>query len=120
MLTSTLLKVWREGAEVFTNSGYALFNIEAHVFSIMILVILFIKQANSNKTEPQIIWSRMLFVQILYCFSGISRVLVDINIITKTNLSQYFATAINFGLFGCLCWLMFLYIELYQETGIFS
>ena len=114
---SVLSLLWEEGAAVFTNSGYSLFNIEAHIVSIIVLAIILSRQQNfSDQTEARIVWGRLLIVQIFYCFTGIFRVLVDINIIPKSNLSQYIVTALNFGSFGCLCWLTFLYIEVYQKT----
>ena len=118
---SALLQAWNDSAASFASAGYAFFNVEAHVVCTVVLVILFLHQYNSSdQTEPQVIWSRLLFIQILYCLSGVFRVLVDINIIPKSNLSQYIVTAANFGLFGCLCWLTFVYIEIYQKSGLLT
>ena len=112
-----LIKLWNDAAISLSTSGYAVFNIEAHLVCTAVLMILFIcQQSASDQTETQIIWDRMLFVQILYCISGILRVLVDVNIIQKNNISQYVVTALNFGLFGCLCWLTFIYIAVYQKV----
>lgn len=119
MKMSTASRLWEESSAVFTNSGYALFNIEAHFVCIIVLVILFFKQQNSSdQTESQLVWSRLLLAQILYCFTGIIRVLVDIDIIPKSAMSQYMITAVNIGLFSWLCLLTFVYIELYQKSGL--
>ncbi len=118
---STASILWEEGAAVFRNSGYSLFNIEAHIVCIIVLFILFFRQQNSSdQTEARVIWGRLLFVQIFYCFTGIVRVLVDVNIIPKFNVSQYAVTALNFGSLACMCWLTFLYIELYQKSSLLS
>lgn len=118
-LEDTLSKIWAESSAVFTNSGYSFFKIEAHVVCAAVLVILFYRQQNSSdQTEARLTWSRLLFVQILYCISGIIRVLIDVDIIPKTIASQYVITAVNFGLFGCMCWLVFMYIELYQISKL--
>ena len=118
---STASILWEEGAAVFRNSGYSLFNIEANLVCIIVLFILFFRQQNSSdQTEARIVWGRLLFVQIVYCFTGILRVLVDVNIIPKSDISQYIITAVNFGAFSCLCWLTFVYIELYQKSGLLS
>lgn len=114
-------RLWNEGAAVFSNSGYALFNIEAQIVCIAVLVILFVRQQNSSgQTESQLIWSRMLFIQILYCLSGIFRVLADIDLIPKSGMSQYITAALNFGLFGCLCWLTFIYTEASRKSELVS
>lgn len=118
-LASAASRMWTEGVAVFTNTGYSLFNIEAHLVCITVLIILFNRQQNSSdQTEARITWSRLLFVQILYCMSGIFRVLVDIDIIPRNNFSQYIVTALMFGLFGCLCWLVFVYTVLYQNSDM--
>lgn len=117
-LTSALVKAWQDGAAAFTGSGYALFCIEANISCIIILAILFNRQQNSSdQTEADIIWGRLLFVQILYCLSGICRVLADIGIFPQTYLSQYVITSLNLCLFGCMCWLIFLYMERSQNSG---
>ena len=120
-LLSALIKLWNDSALSLSTSGYAVFNIEAHIVCTAVLVILFIcQQGSSEHTEVQVIWDRMLSIQILYCISGILRVLVDVSIIHKTNISQYLVTAANFGLFGCLCWLTFVYIAVYQKAEFFD
>lgn len=117
----TASRLLEEGSAVFANSGYALFNIEAHLVCIIVLVILFFKQQNSSdQTEAQLVWSRLLFAQILYCLTGIFRVLVDVNVIPKSPMSQYVITALNIGIFGWLCLLTFAYIELYHKSDLIN
>lgn len=107
-----------EFAAVFKNSGYLLFNIEAHIVSIIILVILLARQqSSSDQTEARIAWIRLVFAQILYCLSEIFRVFADVNIIPKSGVSKYAIESLNFALIGCVCWLVFMYTELYQKSN---
>ena len=115
---STLLE---ESAAVFRSSGYSLFNIEAYIVCLIVLFILFFRQQNSSdQTESRIIWGRLLLVQIFYCFTGVAMVLVDINILPKSIISQYIASASNSGAFSLLCLLTFIYIESCQKSKLFS
>lgn len=118
-LLSALSVILEETEAVFTNAGYSFFKIEAHVVCAAVLIILLYRQQNSSdQTEARIVWSRLLFVQILYCMVGIIRVLVDVSIIPKNYASRYAAAAMNFGLFGAMCWLVFMYTELYQNSEV--
>ena len=118
---SAIMRAWREGTAVLETTGYSFFKIEAHIVCALVLVILFNFQLHSSdQTEPRIAWFRLVFVQILYCLSGIVRVLVDIEIIPKSPLLQYLWSAINFGLFVCICWLVFVYVELYQKSTLMN
>ena len=120
-LASAILRAWDECAAVFNATGYSFFKIEAHVVCTLVLIILFNYQLNSSdQTESRIAWFRLVFVQILYCISGIIRVFIDIEIIPKSPMSQYLGTAINFGLFVCICWLVFVYVELYQKSTLMN
>lgn len=101
------------------NAGYSFFKIEAHVVCAAVLIILLYRQQNSSdQTESRVVWSRLLIVQILYCLAGIIRVLVDINIIPKNYATRYAAAAVTFGLFSAMCWLVLMYIELYQHSEL--
>ncbi len=116
---STLLRLWNESAATFANSGYALFDIEAQIVCMMVLTILFLKKQNSSdQTESQLIWSNMLFVQILYFLSEIFRVLIDIHVLPNSLAIQYTVAALNFGLFAFICLLMFIYTETYQKSKL--
>ncbi len=116
-----LSTIWSDTLVVFANSGYSLFKIEAHVVCATVLIILFCRQQNSSdQTEARLAWSKLLFVQILYCISGIIRVLVDVGIIPRTYISQWLVTAVTFWLFGAMCWLVFEYIELYQNSNLMA
>ncbi len=118
-ILSALSTILKDTEAVFTNAGYSSFKIEAHVVCATVLIILLHQQQNSSdQTEARVVWSRLLFVQILYCIAGIIRVLVDVNIIPKNYASQYFAAALSFGLFGAMCWLVFMYTEIYQNSEI--
>lgn len=115
--TELISSIWNETAAVFSNAGYSFFKIEAHIVCAIVVVILLYRQQNSSdQTEARIVWSRLLFVQILYCMAGIVRVLVDLSIIPKNYASRYTAAAITFGLFAAMCWLVFEYIEFYQRS----
>ena len=112
-----ILSIWNETAAVFSNAGYSFFKIEAHIVCAIVVVILLYRQQNSSdQTEARLVWSRLLFVQILYCMAGIIRVLVDVAIIPKNYATRYTANALTFGLFGAMCWLVFEYIEFYQRS----
>ncbi len=115
--TELISTIWNETAAVFSNAGYSFFKIEAHIVCAIVVVILLYRQQNSSdQTEARIVWSRLLFVQILYCIAGIVRVFVDLSIIPKNYASRYTAAAITFGLFAAMCWLVFEYIEFYQRS----
>ena len=114
-----LSRLVQDTSAAFNSSGYAFFNMEAHIFCILMTAILFICQQNSSdQTGARIIWSRLLFAQILYCIAKIFRVLVDVNIITRSDVMQYIAACVNFALFGVICWLGFIYSELRHNSGI--
>lgn len=116
-----LSSIWSDTLAVFTNSGYSLFKIEAHVVCAAVLIILFCRQQNSSdQTEARLAWSNLLLVQILYCISGIIRVFVDVGIIPRTYISQWLVTSVTFWLFGAMCWLVFVYIELYQKSNLMA
>ena len=116
-LLSTLSSMLEDTQAVFTNAGYSFFKIEAHVVCAIVLVILLYRQQNSSdQTEARVVWSRLLFVQILYCMAGIVRVFVDVNVIPKSYATRYAAAAATFGLLTAMCWLVFLYMELYQNS----
>ena len=118
-VASALVKVWNETAAAFSGSGYSLFTIEANIVCTIILAILFNRQQNSSEqTESGILWGRLLFVQILYCLSGVLRELADIGIFPHFARSLYLITALNLALFGCMFWLVFLYMEYSQKSGL--
>lgn len=112
-----ILPIWNETAAVFSNAGYSFFKIEAHLVCAAVVVILLYRQQNSSdQTEARLVWSRLLFVQVLYCIAGVVRVLVDVAIIPKNYATRYTAAALTFGLFAAMCWLVFEYIEFYQRS----
>ena len=116
-----LSRLMQDTLAAFNSSGYAFFNIEAHIFCAVILIILFFRQQNfSDQKEARIIWSKILFAQFLYCLAKIFRVLVDVNIINNSPFLQYIAAFINFALFGFISWLVLMYSELYQDSKIFD
>ena len=118
---STLSILLEESAAVFESSGYSLFNIEAYIVCLTVLfILLFCQQNSSDQTESRIIWGRLLLVQIFYCFTGAAMVLVDINILPKSDASQYIASALNSGAFSLLCWLTFVYIDACQKSELLS
>ena len=119
-LASSLAKLWTDTLNAFNGSGYALFSIEAHLFCAVVLVLLFMRQQNSSGQEERLIWLRLLFLQVLYCLARIFRVLADVDIIPRTLTAQYMAAALTFGLFGCICWQMFIYTETCQGSRLVS
>lgn len=118
-LLSALAAIWNDTEAVFTNAGYSFFKVEAHVVCTVVLIILLYRQQNSSdQTESRLAWSRLLFVQILYCIAGVIRVFVDVNIFPKTYVTRHAAAVLTFGLFGAMCWLVFMYAELYQHSEL--
>ena len=116
---SALSRILHETSAAFGSTGYAFFTIEAHIVCVIILAILFNRQQNSSdQTESWLIWSRLLFFQILYCISKIVRVLVDIDVIYRSIVTQYISASVNFMLFGCISWLVFLYTESLQKSNL--
>ena len=120
MLSSSLLyNIFQETAAVFSNAGYSFFKVEAHVVcAIVVIILLYCQQNSSDQTESRVVWTHFLFVQILYCIAGIIRVLVDLSIIPKNYATRYTAAALSFGLFGAMCWLVFMYTEIYQNSEL--
>ncbi len=118
-LTSALIKLWQDTSTAFSSSGYSFFCIEANlVCAIILIIILNHQQSTSDQTEAGIVWVRLLFVQIIYCISWILRVLDDVNILPGYAETQYIFTAINLILFSIMCWLVFVYAELYQKSTL--
>lgn len=118
-LASALTRAWQDGAAVFTSTGYSSFSIEIHLVCVTILLILFNRQQNSSdQAEHRVIWGKLLFVQILYCLSGILRVLVDIEIIPKTPLLQSLITGANFLIVSYMCRMIFVYMEACQNSSL--
>ena len=112
-------RMFSEFTMIFTTSGYALLKIEAHVVcAIILMILLYRQQSSSDHSEARVIWGRLLFIQILFAFSGILRVLVDISIISSTPVSQFIASSLNFISFGAVCWFVFVYIEFYQKSAL--
>ncbi len=112
-------RMFSEFSAVFNNTGYALFKIEAYVVcAIILMILLYRQQSSSDYTEARVIWGRLLSIQILFAFSGILRVLVDISIISSTPISQFIALSLNFISFGAVCWFVFIYIEFYQKSAL--
>ena len=118
-LPAALIKLWRDSAAAFASSGYAFFTIEANFVCIIILAVLFYRQQNSSdQTEAGVIWVRLILVQIVYCLSWIFRVLSDIYIFPGSLSAQYTSVALNMALFCAICWLIFMYSELSQESNL--
>ncbi|MBQ7544254.1 MAG: GGDEF domain-containing protein [Synergistaceae bacterium] len=120
-LASAFSKIWHESAAAFAGSGYVIFTIEANVVCIIVLAILFNRQQNSSdQTETGLLWSKILFVQILYCLTWVFRVMADAEVFPGTNIAQYVITSINIGLLGYMCWMIFIYMEYAQNSGLLS
>ncbi|MBQ7592947.1 MAG: diguanylate cyclase [Synergistaceae bacterium] len=114
-------RMFSEFVAVLSNSGYALFKIEAHVVcAVIIIILLYRQQSSSDHTEARVVWGRLLFVQILFCLSGIFRVLVDISIIPSSPSAQFIASSLNFITFGAVCWYVFMYNEFYQRSDLLN
>ena len=116
-----LSRFMQDTSAAFNSSGYAFFNIEAHIFCGIIIMILFVRQQNfSDQTNARIILSRILFAEFLYCIAKIFIVLVDVNIIKKSPYMQYCVASINFALLSFIGWFIFMYSELYQDAELFD
>ena len=116
---SAISRIWNECLFAFSSTGYSFFKIEAHVVCAIVLAILFHRQQNSSdQTEARIIWCRLVFIHMMYCLSGILRVLPDIGIFPANSVTEYIFTALNFAVFSGMCWLIFIYTESYYRTGL--
>ncbi|MBQ9418894.1 MAG: GGDEF domain-containing protein [Synergistaceae bacterium] len=116
---SAVVRAWNESAAVFGTAGYAIFNIEAQIVCAAVLIILFSHQQTvSDQSEERLYWTRLMFVQILYCVSAVLRVLADVDIISDAYSMTYIVTALNFIFLTCACWLTFVYTELCQKSEL--
>ncbi|MBQ6774790.1 MAG: GGDEF domain-containing protein [Synergistaceae bacterium] len=107
---AALSKIFQDTSQALASTGYALFNIKAHIVCIIILAVLFNRQQNSSdQTEARVIWSRLLFTQMLYCLSMILRVLVDINIIPNTLMLKYITASLEAIIACFMSWTIFIY-----------
>ncbi|MBQ4469445.1 MAG: GGDEF domain-containing protein [Synergistaceae bacterium] len=114
---AVISKILHDTSQALASTGYALFNIEAHIVCIIILAVLFNRQQNSSdQTEPRVIWSRLLFIQILYCLSMILRVMTDINILPENLTMRYITTSIELIIACFMLWTIFLYSAVSQKS----
>ena len=101
--------------------GYAFWNISFEVFCIISTVLLLYKQFTVfNKGESEQALTVVLILQLLYIASFIPRVLVDVGIMPKTQLSVYAVTLVNILLFMYCSYRVFIFLELYQKTKGFG
>ena len=101
-------------------TGYAFWNISFEVFCIISTVLLLYKQFTVfNQGESEHALTVVLILQLLYIASFIPRVLVDVEIIPKTQLSVYIVTIVNILLFMYCSYRVFIFLELYQKTAGF-
>ena len=108
--TANIVKIFHEFTATLNNSGYAFFDIEAHIICVIILVILLnLHQNSSDHTHSRLIWSRLLFVQFVYCILKFFVILIDINLIPSLKaLHSIFKISCSI-LFIYMCVLFFMY-----------
>ena len=101
--------------------NYAFHNIWFEAFCIAVASILLYKQFSVfHEDKVQRTFTKILFIQIAYFASFIVRVLIDVAVLPKTQISVYAVNIINFGLFATCSWFVFSYLELYQNAKGFS
>ena len=119
MLAVSLLRIWNEATTALVTTGYSLFHIEAQIVCAIVLAVIFTHQLNNSvQDEARIYWLRLLFAQFLYCLSGVFRVLVNIGIISTSQIFAYIILALNFASMHISAWLVFVYSELCQDSRL--
>ena len=118
---SALSRIINETSQTLASTGYALFNIKANIVCIIILAVFFNRQQNSSdQTEPRVIWSRLLFTQMLYCLSMILRVLTDINILPNTLMLKYITASLEAIIACFMSWTVFIYSAVSNKSEFTS
>ena len=98
-------------------TSYAFWNISFEVFCIISTVLLLYKQFKVfNDGDSERALTVVLVLQLLYIASFIPRVLVDVELWPKTQVSVYAVTIINILLFMYCSYRVFIFLELYQKT----
>ena len=101
-------------------TSYAFWNISFEVFCIISTILLLYKQLTVfHEGESERALTVVLLTQLLYIASFIPRVLVDVEILPKTQVSVYLITIINILLFMYCSYRVFVFLELYQKTAGF-
>ncbi len=114
---SAISQILHDTSQALASTGYALFNIEAHLVCIIILAVLFNRQQNSSdQTEPRVIWSRLLFIQMLYCLAMILRVMTDINMLPENLTMRYITTSLELIIACFMVWMIFIYSAVSQKS----
>ena len=102
-------------------TGYAFWNIAFEVFCIISTVLLLYKQLTVfNQGDSEHALTVVLFLQLAYIASFIPRVLVDTEVMPKTQLTVYAVTMVNILLFMYCCYRVFIFLELYQNAPGFK
>lgn len=118
---SAISQILHDTSQALSSTGYALFNIEANFVCIIILAVLFNRQQNSSdQTEPRVIWSRLLFLQMLYCISMILRVMTDINMLPGNLTTKYIMTSLELITACSMAWMIFIYSAVSQKSEFFA
>ena len=118
---SAISQILHDTSQALASTGYALFNIEANFVCIIILAVLFNRQQNSSdQTEPRVIWSRLLFLQMLYCLSMILRVMTDINMLPGNSTMEYIMASLELIAACSMTWMIFIYSAVSQKSEFFA
>ena len=117
-LIASIAKIFEDTTTTFSNTGYAFLSMEAYIMCMVVFVILFNRQQNSSdQTEARVVWSRMLFVEIIYCLTKFLSVLIDVNIIPNSDIAKKTMIGINLLSFVFAGLLMIKYMILTRHTA---
>ena len=118
-LASAIQKVCNEYIAVFSTTGYAFFGIQTHLVCILSLSVILNHQQNiSDSNDARLCWIKLLRVQILYCVLSVLRILADVEIIPDYYSLYYIITGLTFLSLSLICWLVFIYSELSQNSDL--
>ena len=96
---------------------YVPWNISFEVFCIIATALLLYKQLTVfHENDPERALTVVLVIQLAYFASFIPRVLVDMAILPKTQVTVYAVSLVNIALFVYCGYRVFIYLELYQEA----
>lgn len=97
--------------------GYAFWNISFEIFCIISTVLLLYKQFKVfREGDSERALTVVLVLQLIYIASFVPRVLVDIEVLPKTQFSVYAVTIFNIFLFMYCSYRVFIFLELFQKT----
>ena len=117
-LIASIAKIFEDTTTTFSNTGYAFLSMEAYIMCMIVFIILFNRQQNSSdQTEARVVWSRMLFVEIIYCLTKFLSVLIDVNIIPNFEIAKKIMIGMNLLSFVLAGLLMIRYTLLTRHSA---